>query len=136
NDAKRKQELQEKMFAAGVGTQDARDSAQANYDQAVASLDSAQAQLKTAQATLESVKAQRRVAETQGVTAKAQVATAEANLQNAQLDLEHTRITSPVDGVVIARNMDVGQTVQASYSAPQLFSIAQDLAKMHVDANI
>lgn len=136
NDAKRKQELQEKMFTAGVGTQDARDSAQANYDQAVASLDSAQAQLKTAQASLESVKAQRRVAETQGVTAKAQVATAEANLQNAQLDLEHTRITSPVDGVVIARNMDVGQTVQASYSAPQLFSIAQDLTKMHVDTNI
>src|SRR6185436_1581724 len=85
NDAKRKQDLQDKMFKAGVGTQDARDSAQSTYDQAVASLESAQAQ--------------RRVAETQGVTAKAQVATAEANLQNAQLDLEHTRITSPVDGV-------------------------------------
>src|ERR1041385_569707 len=115
-DAKRKQELQAKMLAAGVSTKDASDSAQAVYDQAVASLESAQAQLKSAQANLESVKAQRRVAETQGVTAKAQVATAEANLQNAQLDLEHTRITSPVDGVVIARNTDVGQTVQASYS--------------------
>jgi HlyD family secretion protein len=64
------------------------------------------------------------------------VATADANLQNAQLDLDHTRISSPVDGVVIARNMDVGQTVQASYSAPQLFSIAQDLSKMHVETNI
>src|SRR4029079_18633158 len=52
------------------------------------------------------------------------------------LDLDHTRITSPVNGVVIARNMDVGQTVQASYSAPQLFSIAQDLSKMHVETNI
>ena len=52
------------------------------------------------------------------------------------MDLDHTRITSPVDGVVIARNMDVGQTVQASYSAPQLFSIAQDLSKMHVETNI
>ena len=67
---------------------------------------------------------------------RAQVATADANLQNAQVDLDHTRITSPIDGVVIARNMDVGQTVQASYSAPQLFSIAQDLSKMHVDTNI
>src|SRR6476661_10097128 len=114
NDAKRKQDLQAKMFTAGVGTQDARDSAQAVYDQAVASLDSAQAQLKSAQANLESVKAQRQVAETQKVTAAAQVATADANLQNAQLDLDHTRISSPVDGVVIARNMDVGQTVQAS----------------------
>ena len=136
NDAKRKQELQAKMLAAGVSTKDASDSAQAVYDQAVASLESAQAQLKSAQAALESVKAQRQVAETQGVTAKAQVATADANLQNAQLDLDHTRITSPVDGVVIARNMDEGQTVQASYSAPQLFSIAQDLTKMHVDTNI
>ena len=136
NDAKRKQELQAKMLAAGVSTKDASDSAQAVYDQAVASLESAQAQLKSAQAALESVKAQRQVAETQGITAKAQVATADANLQNAQLDLDHTRITSPVDGVVIARNMDEGQTVQASYSAPQLFSIAQDLTKMHVDTNI
>jgi len=136
NDAKRKQDLQAKMLSAGVGTQDARDSAQAVYDQAVASLESAQAQLKSAQANLESVKAQRQVAETQKVTAQAQVATADANLQNAQLDLDHTRITSPVDGVVIARNMDVGQTVQASYSAPTLFNIAQDLTKMHVDTNI
>ncbi|MBZ5676913.1 MAG: efflux RND transporter periplasmic adaptor subunit [Acidobacteriia bacterium] len=136
NDAKRKQDLQAKMFAQGVGTQDARDSAQAVYDQAVASLESAQAQVKSAQANLESVKAQKQVAETQKITAAAQVATADANLQNAQLDLDHTRITSPVNGVVIARNMDVGQTVQASYSAPQLFSIAQDLSKMHVETNI
>jgi len=136
NDAKRKLDLQAKMLAAGVSTKDASDSAQAVYDQAMASLESAQAQLKSAQAALESVKAQRQVAETQGITAKAQVATADANLQNAQLDLDHTRITSPVDGVVIARNMDEGQTVQASYSAPQLFSIAQDLTKMHVDTNI
>ena len=135
-DAKRKLDLQAKMLAAGVSTKDASDSAQAVYDQAVASLESAQAQLKSAQASLESVKAQRQVAETQGVTAKAQVATADANLQNAQLDLDHTRITSPVDGVVIARNTDVGQTVQASYSVATLFTIAQDLSKMHVETNI
>jgi len=135
-DAKRKLDLASKMFADGVGTQDARDSAQAVYDQAVASGESAKAQLSSAQASLESTKAQNQVAETQKVTAAAQVATADANLQNAQLDLDHTRITSPVDGVVIARNMDVGQTVQASYSAPQLFSIAQDLSKMHVETSI
>jgi multidrug resistance efflux pump len=136
NDAKRKQDLQAKMLEAGVGTQDARDSAQAVYDQAVASLESAQAQVKSAQANLASVTAQRQVAETQKVTAAAQVATAGANLENAQLDLQHTRITSPVDGVVIARNTDVGQTVQASYSVATLFTIAQDLTKMHVETNI
>jgi HlyD family secretion protein len=135
-DAKRKLDLQAKMFEDNVGTQDARDSAQAVYDQAIASYDSAQAQLKSAQASLESVKAAKEVAITQKVTAAAQVATADANLQNAQLDLDHTRISSPVNGVVIARNMDVGQTVQASYSAPQLFSIAQDLSKMHVETSI
>jgi HlyD family secretion protein len=135
-DAKRRLDLQTKMFTDGIGTQDARDSAQAVYDQAIASYDSAKAQVQSAQANLESVKAQREVAVTQKVTAAAQVATADANLQNAQLDLDHTRITSPVDGVVIARNMDVGQTVQASYSAPQLFSIAQDLSKMHVETSI
>jgi HlyD family secretion protein len=135
-DAKRKLGMQAKMFDDKVGTQDARDSAQAVYDQAIASYDSAVAQVKSAEANLESVKAAKQVAETQKVTAAAQVATADANLQNAQLDLDHTRITSPVNGVVIARNMDVGQTVQASYSAPQLFSIAQDLSKMHVETNI
>ncbi len=135
-DAKRKLDLQARMFKDGVATQDARDSAQAVYDQAIASYDSAKAQLNSAQASLESTKAAKEVAQTQKITAAAQVATADANLQNAQLDLDHTRITSPVDGVVIARNMDVGQTVQASYSAPQLFSIAQDLTKMHVETNI
>ena len=135
-DAQRKLNLAAKMFTDGVGTQDARDSAQAVYDQAVASEESAKAQLNSAQASLESTKAAKQVAETQKITAAAQVATADANLQNAQLDLDHTRISSPVDGVVIARNMDVGQTVQASYSAPQLFSIAQDLSKMHVETSI
>ncbi len=135
-DAQRRLNMQAKMFDDKVGTQDARDSAQATYDQAVASYDSAVAQVKSAQANLESVKAAKQVAETAKITAAAQVATADANLQNAQLDLEHTRISSPVDGVVIARSVDIGQTVQASYSAPTLFTIAQDLSKMHVETNI
>jgi HlyD family secretion protein len=135
-DAQRKLAMNAKMFTEGVATQDARDSAQAVYDQAVASQDSAVAQVKSAQASLETFKAARQVAETAKITAAAQVATADANLQNAQLDLDHTRISSPVDGVVIARSVDVGQTVQASYSAPTLFTIAQDLTKMHVETNI
>jgi HlyD family secretion protein len=135
-DAKRKLDLQAKMLADGVATVDARDSAQATWDQAVASQESAAAQVKSALASLESTKAQKQVAETQKVTAAAQVATADANLQNANLDLAHCRITSPVSGTVIARSVDMGQTVQASYSAPTLFTIAQDLTKMHVETNI
>lgn len=59
-----------------------------------------------------------------------------ASLESAKLDLEHTRIYSPIDGVVISRSVDVGQTVQASYSAPELFNIAQDLRQMQIAANV
>jgi HlyD family secretion protein len=57
-------------------------------------------------------------------------------MQQAQTDLEHTYITAPVDGVVVARQVDVGQTVAASLQAPTLFVIAQDLTKMQVDTNV
>ena len=57
-------------------------------------------------------------------------------LRQAQLDLEHTFIRAPVDGVVVARTVDVGQTVAASLQAPTLFTIAQDLTKMQVDTNV
>jgi HlyD family secretion protein len=57
-------------------------------------------------------------------------------LQQAQLDLAHTQIVAPVDGTVISRNMDVGQTVAASFQAPTIFQIAQDLTKMQVDTSV
>jgi HlyD family secretion protein len=59
-----------------------------------------------------------------------------AQLGSAQFDLEHTTIYSPVDGIVISRNCDVGQTVVASFQTPNLFLIAQDLTKMQVDAYV
>ena len=61
---------------------------------------------------------------------------AQAQLAAARLDLEHTTIRSPIDGVVISRSVDVGQTVAASLQAPQLFVIANDLAQMQVEARI
>jgi HlyD family secretion protein len=60
----------------------------------------------------------------------------EATLSSAQVDVERTRILSPIDGVVISRNMDVGQTVQASFSAPKLFIIAKDLTRMQIEAMV
>jgi len=59
-----------------------------------------------------------------------------ANLAAAQLNLDYTNIVSPVDGTVVSRNVDVGQTVAASFQTPTLFLIAQDLTKMQVDSNI
>jgi HlyD family secretion protein len=57
-------------------------------------------------------------------------------LDKARADLEHCTITSPIDGIVISRNVDVGQTVAASLQAPVIFAIANDLTKMQIDANV
>jgi HlyD family secretion protein len=68
--------------------------------------------------------------------AQAQVETARANLTSAQTNLNYTTIRSPVNGIVISRNVDVGQTVAASLQAPTLFTIAQDLREMEIHTNV
>ena len=68
--------------------------------------------------------------------AEAQVRIRTASVQRAKVDLDRCTIYSPVDGIVISRNVDVGQTVAASLSAPVLFQIANDLTKMQIDANV
>ena len=83
-------------------------SSQADVDQAIANLHQAQANVKIKQGALDKAKA----------------------------DLDHCTITSPIDGVVISRNVDVGQTVAASLQAPVIFAIANDLTKMQIDANV
>jgi len=67
---------------------------------------------------------------------KSQVVQAEAALSLAETNLFYTKIVSPVDGIVVSRNVDVGQTVAASFQTPTLFSIAQDLTKMQIDTNV
>jgi HlyD family secretion protein len=83
-----------------------QNSARADLDQATANLHQAEANVKIKQGALAKVKT----------------------------DLEHCTITSPIDGVVISRNVDVGQTVAASLQAPVIFTIANDLTKMQIDA--
>ena len=68
--------------------------------------------------------------------AKAQVDQAKAGLSQAETNLKYTKIASPIDGIVVARQFDVGQTVAASFQAPTLFTIAQDLTKMQVSADV
>jgi HlyD family secretion protein len=87
--------------------------------------------------------ADRDTAESTAAAAKAQVAAsqgaleqASASLHTAQVNLDYSIIKSPIDGVVISRAIDVGQTVAASLSAPTLFTIAEDLGKMQVDTNV
>jgi len=68
--------------------------------------------------------------------AAAQVQQARASLAQAQTNLRYTKIISPIDGIVVDRAYDVGQTVAASFQAPTLFQIAQDLTKMQVQADV
>jgi HlyD family secretion protein len=68
--------------------------------------------------------------------AEANVMIKQGALDRAKTDLDHCTITSPIDGTVISRSVDVGQTVAASLSAPVIFTIANDLAKMQIDTNV
>ena len=88
-----------------------------------------QSELETAQINVRSIDAQIRSSE-------AQVTQARASLNQNEVNLQHTVISAPIDGLVISRNVDVGQTVAASMSAPTLFVLAADLTKMQVVANL
>ncbi len=75
-------------------------------------------------------------AETNFDSARAQLEQAKAALRVSETNLRYTRILSPVDGIVISRNVDIGQTVAASFQTPTLFTIAQDLTKMQINTSI
>src|SRR5215831_12272309 len=124
--------------------QTAYKTAQAKYEQGVAQLNQAQLSQQMAagsgiaqsQAQVQQSQAQVGQSQAQVQAAEAQVQQAAAALQLAEVNLDHTTITSPIDGVVVSRDVNVGQTVAASLSAPTLFTIANDLTKMQVIANI
>jgi HlyD family secretion protein len=99
------------LAAQGVMSQQALDVSKANHDAAIAAISAAQADLGQA---------------------NAQVNQKMAAVTVAQTNLDHTIIRAPIDGVVVSRNVDIGQTVAASLQAPTLFTIAQDLTKMQV----
>ena len=68
--------------------------------------------------------------------AKAQIVQAQAQYKTALTNLDYTKITAPVDGMIISRKIDVGQPVAASFQAPELFTIAQDLKKMQIEVYV
>ncbi|HXX58756.1 MAG TPA: efflux RND transporter periplasmic adaptor subunit [Thermodesulfovibrionales bacterium] len=107
-DSKRTMERNRELFAKNLIARSDLDTAETNYETSVASVN----------------------------VAKAAVAQAEAALKNAETNLGYTRIVSPVDGTVVSRNVDVGQTVAASFQTPTLFTIAQDLTKMQIDTSV
>ncbi len=135
-DAKRALERSAELFRRDLIAQADRDTAQANYDSAVAQSESARATEQALMAGIKSAEAQLRVQEAALQSARAQVDQKRAALVQAQTNLNYTTIRAPVNGVVVSRAVDVGQTVAASLSAPTLFTIAQDLTKMQVETSV
>ena len=140
-------ELDQARFAARVEETRANVSAaQANLAKSKVSLEDAERTLKrtkelkqrelVSQSELDAAQTAYDSARSQVSVTQAQVGQAQASMNQAQIDLGYTVIRSPVDGIVISRNIDVGQTVAASLSAPTLFTIANDLTKMEVHTNV
>ena len=140
-------EIEPDMFEAQL------EQARANLLSARATVAQAEANLKDARRTLarsrqlldsrvigqsefDAAETQYAVAESQVGVARAQVVQSEAAFAYAQTNLRYTKIYSPVDGIVISRDVDEGQTVAASFQTPTLFTIAQDLREMQINTNV
>jgi HlyD family secretion protein len=115
NNAEKNQKRQRDLAHQGVASASALDNAEAAFNLAAADLNMSEAQVENA---------------------LAQVGAQEALVNQARIDLERTFIRAPVDGTVISRDVDRGQTVAASLQAPVLFKIAQDLRKMQVEVRV
>ncbi|MHB8735244.1 MAG: HlyD family secretion protein [Terriglobales bacterium] len=113
------------LFSQGIVSAQQRDQVTTTYEGQLAAL-------HVAQATEQQSVAKLKAAHAQLLQAEAQVQQKRAAQQVAQINLNHCEIYAPVDGVVINRAVDVGQTVAASFNTPTLFTIAQDLSKMQV----
>src|SRR5256714_1280960 len=135
-DAKRDFDRKTKLFAQQLIAKSDLDTSQAAHDSAGAQLEAAQAHEQALGSAIQSATAQLRVAEAMLQAARAQVEQKDAALKQAQVDLDHTTIRAPVQGVVVSRQVDVGQTVAPSLQAPVLFTIAQDLTKMQVETSV
>ncbi len=115
------------LATQGVFSKEQDDLAASQLAQAEASLRQSQAQVTQARSQLEQIKAQLN-------QAKAQVEANRGSLSQAETNLRYSTIISPIEGIVIARNITVGQSVAASLQAPNVFTIAQDLKRMQVYA--
>ena len=135
-DAKVKVDRRVIMVGQGADSKEDLETAQTTYKSSVADGNALVAQQHAVEDSVKVAQAQLNVAHSLVAANQSQVKQFTAALQSAQLDLDHTSIAAPVNGVVVSRNVDVGQTVAASLAAPTLFLIAQDLTKMQVDTNV
>jgi HlyD family secretion protein len=135
-DSKRDFDRKNELFRRDLIAKSDLDSSQATHDSSSAVLDASRAKEQSLVAAIGSADAQLKVAQAMLESSRAQAKQKKAALDQAQIDLDHTTIRAPVDGVVVSRAVDVGQTVAASLAAPTLFTIAQDLTKMQVETSV
>jgi HlyD family secretion protein len=135
SDAEAKRDLARRieLFRRGLISRAEMDTGQTSHELAVAQLEQAHAESLAQAEAITAAEAQLQAAEAQSRMTAAQVVEREALLRQAEVDLQRTTIVAPVDGIVVSRAVDVGQTVVASLQTPTLVSIAEDLAMMHVD---
>lgn len=124
------------MLKKGIVPESEVDEVQARRDSTLALLRGAEAEQKVQGSAVMSAESARRMAKAELQNASAVVKQKQAILDQAEVELERTVIRAPIDGTVIARNIDRGQTVAASLEAPTLFTIAQNLRQMRVEASV
>jgi HlyD family secretion protein len=156
-DAERTKKRKDALLAKGLISQSEGDLAKTAWESAVATVKSAraqvegaeihlhnitiqekslEAQINSAKASLESARARYESSRAEWEAARATIAQREAAVRLAEVNLSYCTIYAPIDGIVISRDVDVGQTVAATLQSPTLFTIAQDLKHMQVDANV
>ena len=134
--AKRNLERRRTLFQSGSVSESQIDDAQTAHDQTLAQMNSEKADERASESMVATREAALKTSRAQVDYAIEQVRQKEAGLNQAEVDLENTFIRSPVDGVVIERAVDIGQTVAATFQAPKLFVIAQDLRQMQVETDV
>ncbi len=135
-DAERNLVRQTELRSRGFAAESTHETAKATRDAQQAALNSARAQVNSAKAALMSLGADLQIAQANLEAVNAQILQRQAAARQIEVDLQNSEIRSPVSGVVVLRNVELGQTVAASLQAPELFRIADDLRKMEISANI
>jgi HlyD family secretion protein len=135
-DAEATFERQSSLKARGITTDVAMQNATTQRDALRAAALSAEAQIASSLAQISSLEADLKVVEAQKASSDAQIARAEAQVRQIEVDLANSEIRSPVDGVVVQRNVELGQTVAASLQAPTLFLVAQNLKTIEIYVNL
>ncbi|MCA3598864.1 MAG: HlyD family secretion protein [Methylobacterium sp.] len=135
-DAEATFERQSSLKERGIATDVALQNATTQRDALRSAALSAEAQVASARAQIAALEADLKVVEAQKASSEAQIAKAEAVVRQIEVDLANSEIRSSVDGVVVQRNVELGQTVAASLQAPTLFLVAQNLKTIEVNINL